>query len=55
MRYQVDVRYHGQGFGCPIDVDLERFDSDGLTRIREPFDAEHQRLFTFALTPSTSS
>jgi N-methylhydantoinase A len=47
--YQVDVRYHGQGLRLTIDVDLERLGKDGLDAIRRPFDAEHTRLFTFAL------
>ncbi len=44
--YQVDVRYHGQGFEIPIEVDaswLEDPDT-ALTRLSESFDAEHQRL-----------
>ena len=43
--YQVDVRYHGQGFEIPIAVaapDLEALARD--------FDAEHERLFSFLLT-----
>jgi N-methylhydantoinase A len=47
--YQVDVRYHGQGLRLTIDVDLRRLEQDGLDAIRKPFDAEHTRLFTFAL------
>ncbi len=50
--YQVDVRYHGQGFEIPIEVDaswLEDPDT-ALTRLSESFDAEHQRLFSFLLT-----
>lgn len=50
--YQVDVRYHGQGFEIPIKVDaswLEDPDT-ALTRLSESFDAEHQRLFSFLLT-----
>ncbi|HVG66011.1 MAG TPA: hydantoinase/oxoprolinase family protein, partial [Actinomycetota bacterium] len=47
--YQVDVRYHGQGFEVPVDVDLERFRDGGLEHVGEVFDAEHTRLFTFAL------
>jgi N-methylhydantoinase A len=45
-RYQVDVRYHGQGFELPIDVDLDGF---ALDRVGAEFDAEHEQLFTFAL------
>ena len=43
--YQVDVRYHGQGFEIPIDV--EKLDLAALTAA---FDAEHERLFSFLLT-----
>jgi N-methylhydantoinase A len=45
-RFQVDVRYHGQGFELPIEVDLDGF---ALDRVRSEFDAEHEQLFTFAL------
>jgi len=49
--YQVDVRYHGQGFEVPVDVDLERFgdEAEGLRAVGATFDEEHTRLFTFAL------
>src|SRR3954453_7264551 len=30
VAYQVDVRYHGQGFEVPVDVSLDQFDGDGL-------------------------
>jgi N-methylhydantoinase A len=44
--YQVDVRYHGQGFEIPVDVD----DPDAsLEALGERFDAEHNRLFSFLL------
>ena len=49
VTYAVDVRYHGQGFEVPVAVSLEEFDSHGLQHIGETFDAEHTRLFTFAL------
>jgi N-methylhydantoinase A len=47
--YQVDVRYHGQGLRLTIDVDIGALKKRGLKAISEPFDAEHKRLFTFAL------
>jgi N-methylhydantoinase A len=47
--YQVDVRYHGQGLRLTVDVDLKRLAREGLAAISGPFDAEHTRLFTFAL------
>ncbi|HEV7654518.1 MAG TPA: hydantoinase/oxoprolinase family protein [Mycobacteriales bacterium] len=43
--YQVDVRYHGQGFEVPVDVDLDRVE---LGAVGAAFDVEHERLFTFA-------
>ena len=50
--YQVDVRYHGQGFEIPVDVDpawLEHPDQ-ALRTLGERFDAEHDRLFSFLLS-----
>ncbi len=47
--YQIDVRYHGQGFELPISTDLEQFARGGLAEIGVQFDETHKRLFTFAL------
>ncbi len=44
--YQVDVRYHGQGFEIPVDLDDP--DTD-LAALGERFDTEHNRLFSFLL------
>lgn len=49
LSYQADVRYHGQGLRLTINVNLTRLEKLGLKAISEPFDAEHRRLFTFAL------
>ncbi|WP_448627786.1 hydantoinase/oxoprolinase family protein [Geodermatophilus sp. URMC 64] len=50
VSYQVDVRYHGQGFEIPIDVDPAWLDDDDpLARLASTFDAEHSRLFSFLL------
>jgi N-methylhydantoinase A len=46
--YQVDVRYHGQGFEIPIDVPA--LDGDALDTLATAFDTEHERLFSFLLT-----
>ena len=43
--YQVDVRYHGQGFEIPVDVP-----EPDLGTLAAAFDAEHERLFSFLLT-----
>ena len=53
--FQVDVRYHGQGFEIPVDVAerslrSENGQSPALATIAAAFDAEHQRLFSFLLT-----
>src|SRR5215475_5117492 len=49
--YQVDVRYFGQGFDIPLEVDPAWLDDpDGaLSAIAGQFDAEHERLFSFVL------
>ena len=52
VAYQVDVRYFGQGFDIPVDVDPAWLqDPDGALRtLGERFDAEHERLFSFVLS-----
>jgi N-methylhydantoinase A len=45
--YQVDVRYHGQGFEIPVEVTDP--DGDALGTLAAAFDAEHERLFSFLL------
>ncbi len=47
--YQVDLRYHGQGLRLTVAVDLKDLQKKGLKAISDQFDAEHKRLFTFAL------
>jgi N-methylhydantoinase A len=51
LTYQVDLRYHGQGFEIPIEIDIRSFDSEqgGIAALRSAFDAEHERLFSFLL------
>jgi len=50
--YFVDLRYHGQGFEIPVEVQREWFDTPegGLNQLRKAFDAEHERLFSFLLS-----
>ncbi len=52
VSYQVDVRYHGQGFEIPIEVQPEWLEDpdSALGRMSEGFDAEHERLFSFLLS-----
>ena len=51
VTYQLDVRYHGQGFEIPVDLDPEWLDEPGsaLDNLAARFDAEHDRLFSFLL------
>ncbi len=47
-RFEVDVRYHGQGLLLPIafsQADL----GDGFAALAARFDAQHEQLFTFTL------
>jgi N-methylhydantoinase A len=46
VSYQVDVRYHGQGFEIPVAVPAP---DTPLTDLAGRFDAEHERLFSFLL------
>ncbi len=49
--YQVDLRYHGQGFEIPVDLDPDVLTGTGdlLAELGESFDGEHKRLFSFLL------
>lgn len=52
VSYSADLRYHGQGFEIPIDINIDAFSStaeEGLDGLRSAFDAEHERLFAFLL------
>ena len=51
MTYQVDVRYHGQGFEIPVDGGrrLAGRSRQCLRGLGETFDTEHNRLFSFLL------
>jgi N-methylhydantoinase A len=51
VSYQVDIRYHGQGFEISVPADVEAFDGAGagLAALGAAFDAEHERLFSFLL------
>ena len=47
VEYEIDVRYHGQAFEVPMQVQAQGFAAGGLMRLASAFDAEHRRLFTF--------
>ena len=50
VSWQIDVRYQGQGFEVPVDVDADLLGSESLLdQVGARFDAEHERLFMFAL------
>ncbi|MHA3703946.1 hydantoinase/oxoprolinase family protein [Jatrophihabitans sp. YIM 134969] len=52
LTFQVDMRYHGQGFEIPVDLDADRLQPEGragLDALAADFDAEHERLFSFLL------
>ena len=49
LRYQIDLRYHGQAFELTIDSDPGELGRNGLGGVSQRFDAEHARLFSFAL------
>ncbi|MBY6678535.1 hydantoinase/oxoprolinase family protein [Rhodococcus sp. BP-332] len=49
-KYQVDLRYQGQGFEIPVDLDASALESgDLLSTLGTAFDTEHERLFSFLL------
>ncbi|MFF5986251.1 hydantoinase/oxoprolinase family protein [Prauserella flavalba] len=50
--FEVDVRYHGQGFEIPVELDPAWLDGPGtaLETLASRFDAEHDRLFSFLLS-----
>jgi len=47
--YEVEVRYRGQGLRLSVNIELSELESCGLGALSARFDAEHKRLFTFAL------
>lgn len=47
VKYQADIRYHGQAFEIPMEIELGGFEVSGLEQLCDAFDAEHKRMFTF--------
>lgn len=50
FKYQADLRYMGQAITVPIDVNVQKFEKDGLAHLREVFEAAHEKLFTYRLS-----
>ncbi len=48
-RFELDLRYHGQGFEVTTQVSIGELKTEGLKAAGDRFDREHERLFTFAL------
>jgi N-methylhydantoinase A len=46
IRYEVDVRYHGQGYEIPMPYPTDGGD-DAVEQLCAAFDEEHRRMFTF--------
>ena len=47
--WEMDLRYHGQGFSLTVPCKVTGFDKSGLEQAAKSFDASHTRMFTFAL------
>jgi len=47
--WEIDLRYHGQGFSLTVPCKVKGFEKDGLEQAAKSFDASHTRMFTFAL------
>ncbi|MEL7297218.1 MAG: hydantoinase/oxoprolinase family protein, partial [Pseudomonadota bacterium] len=47
VRYEIDVRYHGQGFEIPMAFGYALDDDEAVAKLCQAFDEEHRRMFTF--------
>ncbi|MEO0344914.1 MAG: hydantoinase/oxoprolinase family protein [Pseudomonadota bacterium] len=47
LRYEIDLRYHGQGFEIPMPFMGKHGDDSALQALCDAFDEEHRRMFTF--------
>lgn len=50
LTWQADVRYQGQALLLTLDIDPDELSRAGMQAITAAFDAEHEQLFTFALS-----
>lgn len=48
INYQIDLRYHRQGYEFPIDIERKAFDSEkGFQKILDDFQAAHEKNYGF--------
>ncbi len=47
--FEAGVRYAGQAFEVTLSITPEMFSGEGLTKLGQSFDAEHERMFTFRM------
>jgi len=47
--WEMDLRYHGQGFSLTVPCKVQGFEKNGLEQAAKSFDTSHTRMFTFAL------
>jgi N-methylhydantoinase A len=50
VRFNVDMRYHGQGYEIPVQVDPERVRREGLEHLSEAFNELHEQLYGFRMS-----
>jgi len=49
VTFQADLRYAGQAFQITVEFSEEELREQGIRRLTDEFDAEHEQLFTFKL------
>lgn len=49
VTFQADLRYAGQAFQITVEFSEEELRAQGVTRLTQEFDDEHEQLFTFKL------
>ena len=49
VTWEMDLRYHGQGFSLTVPCPIDSFEASGLETAAKTFDDQHTRMFTFAL------
>jgi N-methylhydantoinase A len=49
VRFNVDMRYHGQGYEIPVPVDPDRIRAEGLQHLAEAFNELHEQAYGFRM------